>query len=103
MASLATSLTAIEAEFNNELTYVHGMATRLANRPAYEKEGMQVLSREDTKTLNLCKSMMRKGECPPLMVVFDHVEGVGKMMMKSRIPILLEWNDEFQFYWNHRS
>ncbi|KAL7614030.1 hypothetical protein Lser_V15G09585 [Lactuca serriola] len=75
MASLATALTATGAEFSNELTYIHGMAPRSANRPAFEKEGMQVLSREDTEALNLCKSMMRKGECPPLMVVFDPVEG----------------------------
>ncbi|CAH1416727.1 unnamed protein product [Lactuca virosa] len=27
------------------------------------------------EALNLCKSMMRRGECPPLMVVFDPVEG----------------------------
>ncbi|CAI9283304.1 unnamed protein product [Lactuca saligna] len=75
MASLATTLTTIEAEFSNVLTYIHGMALRSPNRPAYEKEGMQVLSREDTEAFNLCKSMMRRGECPPLMVVFDPVEG----------------------------
>nr|KAJ0193425.1 hypothetical protein LSAT_V11C800406400 [Lactuca sativa] len=75
MTSLAIALTATEAEFSNELTYIHGMAPRSANRPTYEKEGMQVLSIEDTEALNLCKSMMRRGECPPLMVVFDPVEG----------------------------
>ncbi|XP_024991534.1 histone-lysine N-methyltransferase ATXR6 [Cynara cardunculus var. scolymus] len=75
MASLATALTATGAEFSNELTYIHGMAPKLANCPAYEKGGMQVLSREDNEALNLCKSMMGKGECPPLMVVFDPVEG----------------------------
>ncbi|CAH1435781.1 unnamed protein product [Lactuca virosa] len=46
MASLATALTATEVEFSNELTYIHGMAPRSANRPAYEKEGMQVLSKK---------------------------------------------------------
>ncbi|KAL7596339.1 hypothetical protein Lser_V15G31229 [Lactuca serriola] len=75
MASLAIALTATEVEFNNELTYIQCMAPRSANRPAYEKEGMQVLSREDTEALNLCKNMMRRGECPPLMVVLDPVEG----------------------------
>ncbi|GKB19251.1 hypothetical protein Tco_0853174, partial [Tanacetum coccineum] len=53
-------------------------APRSANNPAYEKDGMQVLSREDTESLNLCKTMMKRGECPPLMVVFDPVEGKGE-------------------------
>ncbi|KAK9060850.1 hypothetical protein SSX86_018030 [Deinandra increscens subsp. villosa] len=75
MASLATALTATGAEFSNELTYIHGMAPKSANCSDYEKGGMQVLSREDTEALNLCKDMMRKGECPPLMVVFDPIEG----------------------------
>ncbi|KAI3808762.1 hypothetical protein L1987_24723 [Smallanthus sonchifolius] len=75
MASLATALTATRAEFSNELTYVRGMAPKSANCPAYEKGGMQILSKEDTEALNLCKIMMRRGECPPLMVVFDPVEG----------------------------
>lgn len=42
MASLATSLTATGAEFSNDLTYIHGIASKSANCPAYEKEGMQV-------------------------------------------------------------
>ncbi|GJZ49123.1 histone-lysine N-methyltransferase ATXR6 [Tanacetum coccineum] len=75
MASLATALTATGAQFSNDLTYISGMAPKSANNPAYEKEGMQVLSREDTESLNLCKTMMKRGECPPLMVVFDPVEG----------------------------
>lgn len=33
------------------------------------------MSKEDTDTLNLCKSMMERGEWPPLMVVFDPIEG----------------------------
>lgn len=36
---------------------------------------LQVLSKEDTQTLNLCKNMMGRGEWPPLMVVFDSLEG----------------------------
>ncbi|XP_076957810.1 histone-lysine N-methyltransferase ATXR6-like isoform X1 [Bidens hawaiensis] len=75
MASLATALTTTGADFSNDLTYIHGMAPKSANRPAYEKGGMQVLSKEDTEALNLCKTMMKKGECPPLMVVFDPLEG----------------------------
>lgn len=35
----------------------------------------QVLPKEDIEALNLCKNMMRKGECPPLMVVYDPLEG----------------------------
>lgn len=35
----------------------------------------QVLSKEDAETLNLCKKMMERGEWPPMMVVFDPVEG----------------------------
>ncbi|RRT71968.1 hypothetical protein B296_00012145 [Ensete ventricosum] len=75
MASLATALTATGAVFSNELTYRPGMAPRSANRAAYENGGMQVLSKEDVETLNLCKRMMEKGEWPPLMVVYDPLEG----------------------------
>ncbi|KAJ0044549.1 hypothetical protein Pint_05107 [Pistacia integerrima] len=75
MASLATALRASGTEFSNELIYVPGMAPRSANQAALEKGGMQVLSKEDTETLNLCKLMMSKGECPPLMVVYDPKEG----------------------------
>ena len=35
----------------------------------------QVLSKEDTETLELCRAMSRSGECPPLIVVFDSCEG----------------------------
>ncbi|XP_077243112.1 TRITHORAX-RELATED PROTEIN 6 [Tasmannia lanceolata] len=75
MASLATALTATGTEFSNELTYVPGMALRSANRAILERGGMQVLSREDTETLNLCKNMLKRGEWPPLLVVFDSKEG----------------------------
>ncbi|KAM1054901.1 hypothetical protein ACFX15_002105 [Malus domestica] len=75
MASLATALMATGTEFSNELTYIPGMAPRWANCADLEREGMQVMSKEDTETLNLCKSMMERGECPPLMVVFDPKEG----------------------------
>ncbi|XP_041009843.1 histone-lysine N-methyltransferase ATXR6 [Juglans microcarpa x Juglans regia] len=75
MASLATALTATGTEFSNELTYMPGMAPRSANCAALEQGGMQVLSKEDTEALKLCKSMMERGEWPPLMVVFDPHEG----------------------------
>nr|XP_043625012.1 histone-lysine N-methyltransferase ATXR6-like isoform X2 [Erigeron canadensis] len=75
MASLATALTAAGAVFSNDLTYLPGMASKSANRPSFEKQGMQVLSTQDTQALNLCKTMMKNGECPPLMIVFDPLEG----------------------------
>ncbi|RAL39796.1 hypothetical protein DM860_012997 [Cuscuta australis] len=75
MASLATALIATGAQFSNELTYMPGMAPRSVNRAALEREGMQVMTKQDMETLNLCKKMMEGGECPPLMVVFDPKEG----------------------------
>ncbi|OAY59541.1 histone-lysine N-methyltransferase ATXR6 [Manihot esculenta] len=75
MRSLATALTASGTEYSNELTYQPGMAPRSANCPALEKGGMQVLPKEDIEALNMCKRMMDRGECPPLMVVFDPKEG----------------------------
>ncbi|KAF5732451.1 Lysine-specific demethylase 5C [Tripterygium wilfordii] len=51
------------------------MAPRSVNLAAIEKGGMQALPKDDLDTLNLCKSMMERGECPPLMVVFDPLEG----------------------------
>lgn len=55
MASLATALMATGTEFSNDLTYVPGMAPRSANCAAFENGGMQVMSKEDTETLNACK------------------------------------------------
>ncbi|KAL3653663.1 Histone-lysine N-methyltransferase atxr6 [Castilleja foliolosa] len=75
MASLATALVATGTEFSNELTYGSGMAPRLANRAAFEKDGMQVMTKDDSETLDLCKIMMERGEWPPLMVVSDPREG----------------------------
>ncbi|KAG9133981.1 hypothetical protein Leryth_004685 [Lithospermum erythrorhizon] len=75
MASLATALTATGAKYSNELTYVAGMAPRSANSPDLERDGMQVLCKEDVDALTMCKNMMERGECPPLMVVLDPVEG----------------------------
>ncbi|KAJ1277630.1 hypothetical protein BS78_04G018300 [Paspalum vaginatum] len=75
MASLATALTATGAVFSNHLTYQPGMAPRSANRAALEAGGMQVLPREDVETLGLCQRMLERGEWPPLLVVYDPVEG----------------------------
>ncbi|XP_073114712.1 probable Histone-lysine N-methyltransferase ATXR5 isoform X2 [Elaeis guineensis] len=75
MGSLATALTALKMEFSNELTYMPGMASRSANQAILEKGGMQVLPKEDKETLELCRAMCKKGECPPLIVVYDSLEG----------------------------
>ncbi|KAJ0968413.1 hypothetical protein J5N97_025330 [Dioscorea zingiberensis] len=75
MASLATALMATGSIFSNELTYTSTMAPRSANRASLEREGMQVMSKEDIEALNLCKKMMGRGEWPPLLVVFDSKEG----------------------------
>ncbi|EHA8589025.1 putative Histone-lysine N-methyltransferase ATXR5 [Cocos nucifera] len=75
MGSLATALTALEMEFSNELTYMPGMAPRSANQAILEKGGMQVLPKEDKETLELCRAMCKRGECHPLIVVYDSLEG----------------------------
>ncbi|KAK4416740.1 putative Histone-lysine N-methyltransferase ATXR5 [Sesamum alatum] len=75
MGSLALALTAQGMEFSNELTYMPGMAPRSANQAIFENGGMQVLSKEDTDTLEHCKAMHRSGQYPPLIVTFDSCEG----------------------------
>ncbi|XP_078440086.1 TRITHORAX-RELATED PROTEIN 6 isoform X2 [Wolffia australiana] len=75
MASLATALTATGTQFSDFLTYSPGMVPRSANCPALEREGMQVISKEDAEALNMCKKMMETGNCAPLMVIFDPKEG----------------------------
>ncbi|XAR73204.1 Histone-lysine N-methyltransferase [Bertholletia excelsa] len=75
MGSLASALTASHMEFSGELTYMPGMAPRSANQAKFEKGGMQVLSKEDTETLEQCIAMYKRGECAPLIVVFDSCEG----------------------------
>ncbi|XP_024364099.1 histone-lysine N-methyltransferase ATXR6 [Physcomitrium patens] len=73
MASLATALTSIGVEFTDSLSY--GLAPRSANRAENEKGGMQVMSKEDKATLDLCKKMCSHGEWPPLMVTHDSRQG----------------------------
>ncbi|XP_019149806.1 PREDICTED: probable Histone-lysine N-methyltransferase ATXR5 [Ipomoea nil] len=75
MGTLATALTALGMEFSNELTYVTGMARKRANQAKFENGGMQVLSKEDTETLEQCRAMCKRGLWPPLIVVFDSCEG----------------------------
>lgn len=75
MTSLASALTALNMEFSDELTYMPDMAPRSANSAKFESGGMQVLSKEDTETLEQCRAMCKRGEWPPLMVVFDSREG----------------------------
>lgn len=75
MRSLALALTANKMEFSNELSYRPGMAPRSANRATFEIGGMQVLSKEDTETLQYSRAMYRRGEFPPLTVTFDSFEG----------------------------
>ncbi|XP_073024483.1 probable Histone-lysine N-methyltransferase ATXR5 isoform X1 [Primulina eburnea] len=75
MRSLASALTALCMEFSNELTYTPGMATKLSNQAIFEDGGMQVLAKEDIETLELCRAMYGRGECPPLIVTFDSCEG----------------------------
>ncbi|KAH9717692.1 Histone-lysine N-methyltransferase ATXR5 [Citrus sinensis] len=75
MGSLAHALTALQMEFSDDLTYMPGMAPRSANQAEFEEGGMQVLSKEDTETLEQCRAMCKRGECPPLVVVYDSCEG----------------------------
>ncbi|GJN16633.1 hypothetical protein PR202_gb03641 [Eleusine coracana subsp. coracana] len=75
MASLATALTSSDTDFSNELTYMPGMAPRSSNQARLEEGGMQVLTKEDKETIKLCRTMQQRGECHPLLVVFDSREG----------------------------
>ncbi|XP_044336298.1 probable Histone-lysine N-methyltransferase ATXR5 [Triticum aestivum] len=76
MASAATALTSSKMEFSNELTFVSSMAPISANQAKLKEGGMQVLSKEDKEAIELCRSMLKRGECPPLLVVFDSHEGL---------------------------
>uniref|UniRef100_A0A8R7VCN5 Uncharacterized protein n=1 Tax=Triticum urartu TaxID=4572 RepID=A0A8R7VCN5_TRIUA len=76
MASAATALTSSKMEFSNELTYVPSMAPISANQAKLKEGGMQVLSKDDKEAIELCRSMLKRGECPPLLVVFDSHEGL---------------------------
>lgn len=101
LRSLALALTSNNMEFSNELSYRPGMAPRSANQAALEIGGMQVqlktmfsifvlglvdgkssalclfqvLSKEDTETLQYTRTMFKRGEFPPVTVTFDSFEG----------------------------
>eukprot|EP00249_Psilotum_nudum_P025362 c29755_g1_i1 orf=245-1354(+) len=75
MASLATALTSSAVEYSDVLTYIPGLAPRIANCPKLERDGMQVMSKEDKIAFDFCKTMARKGDWPPLMIAFDPREG----------------------------
>ncbi|EEF45134.1 probable Histone-lysine N-methyltransferase ATXR5 [Ricinus communis] len=75
MGTLASALTELQMEFSDDLTYSSGMAPRSANQARFEEGGMQVLTKEDIETLEQCRAMCKRGDCPPLLVVFDSREG----------------------------
>ncbi|PNY15727.1 histone-lysine N-methyltransferase ATXR5-like protein [Trifolium pratense] len=75
MASLASALTSLNMEFSNHLTYFPGMAPRSANQSSLENGGMQTLTKEDHETIERCTTMIKQGEFPPLMVVYDSCQG----------------------------
>jgi hypothetical protein len=86
MGTLASALTALGIKYSDGLNYVPGMAPRSANQSKLEKGGMQVLCKEDLETLEQCQSMYRRGECPPLVVVFDPLEGYLSLFLRSTFP-----------------
>ncbi|KAE9587335.1 putative histone-lysine N-methyltransferase transcription regulator PHD family [Lupinus albus] len=75
MGSLASALTALNIEYSDHITYLPSMAPRSANEASLESGGMQNLTKEDTETMEHCKAMSKRGECPPFVVVFDSCEG----------------------------
>ncbi|XP_024977634.1 probable Histone-lysine N-methyltransferase ATXR5 [Cynara cardunculus var. scolymus] len=75
MQSLAYALTSLNLEFSDDLTYPPGMAPRSANQAILEHGGMQVLSKEDFETLEKCRAMAKRGEYPPLLIVYNSCLG----------------------------
>jgi len=57
-----------------------GMAPRDANSPAIERRGIQVLTKEGTKTLNLCKTITER---VVLLMVFCPIDGFNLEANKS--------------------
>lgn len=51
----------------NELTYMPSMAPKSSNHAKLEEGGMQVLTKEDKETIELCRCMQKRGEYPPLL------------------------------------
>nr|XP_017251377.1 PREDICTED: probable Histone-lysine N-methyltransferase ATXR5 [Daucus carota subsp. sativus] len=75
METLHSALKGKKLEFSNELTYPQSMAPRHANQSKFETDNMQVLSKENLRTVAKCKEMHKRGKCPPLKVVYDAHEG----------------------------
>jgi hypothetical protein len=102
LTSLATALTTSKTEFSNELAYMPNMAPRSSNLARLEVGGIQVrksfhmnsvtticcfvvlillsltfkvLHKEDKESIELCRTMQKRGEFPPLLVVFDSQKG----------------------------
>ncbi|KAI3776795.1 hypothetical protein L1987_46585 [Smallanthus sonchifolius] len=75
MGSLASALTSLNLEFSNDLTYPPSMAPESANKATLENGRIQVLSKGDIETYNKCRAMAKRGEYPPLRIVFDHDQG----------------------------
>lgn len=102
MGTLASALTALQMEFSDDLTYLPGMAPQLANQAKFEQGGMQVLSKEDIETLEQCRAMCKRGECPPLLVVFDSCEGytVEADVQIKDLTILAEYSGDVDYIKN---
>jgi hypothetical protein len=47
----------------------------------------KVLPKEDKETIELCRTMQQRGECPPLLVVFDSLEGYLELTTLSYLLI----------------
>ena len=62
-------------EFSDHLTYLPGKAPRSVNQATLKTGGMKILSKEDMETIEHCIAMSKRGEFPPLMVVYDSCEG----------------------------
>ncbi|PHU02627.1 Histone-lysine N-methyltransferase ATXR6 [Capsicum chinense] len=65
----------------------------------------QVLCKDDTETLDLCKNMMKQGEWPQLMVVFDPKEGftVEVDVFMRDWTIIIEYVGDVDYLNNHEA
>uniref|UniRef100_A0A7N0TDW0 SET domain-containing protein n=1 Tax=Kalanchoe fedtschenkoi TaxID=63787 RepID=A0A7N0TDW0_KALFE len=75
LKSLAVALIASGSRFTEELIFSPGMAIKSANNVNLESSQTQVLHKADREILSQCKNMLKSGECPPLLVVSDPVQG----------------------------
>ncbi|KAM3203126.1 hypothetical protein T459_27413 [Capsicum annuum] len=65
----------------------------------------QVLCKNDIETLDLCKNMMKQGEWPQLMVVFDPKEGftVEADVFMRDWTIIIEYVGDVDYLNNHEA